>query len=84
MVAIENLVILSPTTFEFENTGVLNPAVYQDGDTLHILYRAVQDGNFSTIACKTDGPINIVERREEPLITRDFDYENKGLEDPAS
>jgi hypothetical protein len=26
-------------------------------------------------------PINIVERREEPLITRDFDYENKA-EDP--
>jgi predicted GH43/DUF377 family glycosyl hydrolase len=74
--------ILSPTTFEFENTGVLNPAVYQDGDTLHILYRAVQDGNFST-TCQNGWPINIVERREEPLITRDFDYENKA-EDPAS
>jgi predicted GH43/DUF377 family glycosyl hydrolase len=60
----------------------LNPAVYQDGDTLHILYRAVQDGNFSTIGyAKTDGPI-YVERREEPLITRDFDYENKGLKTP--
>jgi predicted GH43/DUF377 family glycosyl hydrolase len=56
MVARKLGAILSPTTFEFENTGVLNPAVYQDGDTLHILYRAVQDGNFST-TCQTDGPL---------------------------
>jgi predicted GH43/DUF377 family glycosyl hydrolase len=55
----------------------LNPAVYQDGDTLHILYRAVQDGNFSTIGYKTDGQL-IRRAWEEPLITRDFDYEKQG------
>ncbi|SDW34865.1 glycoside hydrolase family 130 protein [Flavobacterium degerlachei] len=84
MITIEKLgTILSPTNFEFENTGVLNPAVYQDGNTLHILYRAVQDGNSSTIGyAKTDGPTTIVERMEKPLITRDFEYEKQGVEDP--
>jgi len=76
-------IILSPTDREFENNGVLNPGVYQEGNTVHILYRAVQEGNWSTIGyAKTDGPINIIERLEHPLITREFDYESRGIEDP--
>jgi predicted GH43/DUF377 family glycosyl hydrolase len=83
MVTIEKLgIILSPTEKEFENTGVLNPGIYQEGNTVHILYRATQQGNFSTIGyAKTDGPIKIVERMEKPLIIRDFDYEKQGVED---
>jgi predicted GH43/DUF377 family glycosyl hydrolase len=75
-------IILSPTEREFENNGVLNPGVYQDGNTVHILYRAVQNGNFSTIGyAKTKGPYEIVERRDTPLINREFDYESRGVED---
>jgi hypothetical protein len=48
MITVENLVILSPTNLDFENNGVINPGIYQDGD-VHILYRAVQEGNNSTI-----------------------------------
>jgi predicted GH43/DUF377 family glycosyl hydrolase len=83
MVTIEKLgIILSPTDNEFENEGVLNPGIYQEGNTVHILYRATQQGNFSTIGyAKTDGPIKIVERMEKPLIVRDFDYEKQGVED---
>ena len=76
-------IILSPTTREFENNGVLNPGIYQDGNTIHILYRAVQEGNLSTIGyAKSEGPFKIIERLEHPLITRDFDYEKHGVEDP--
>ncbi|MBF2708546.1 glycoside hydrolase family 130 protein [Flavobacterium soyangense] len=76
-------IILSPTNREFENNGVLNPGIYQEENTVHILYRAVQDGNLSTIGyAKTEGPFKIVERLEHPLITRDFDYEKHGVEDP--
>jgi predicted GH43/DUF377 family glycosyl hydrolase len=76
-------IILSPTNREFENNGVLNPGIYQDGNTVHILYRAVQEGNLSTIGyAKTEGPLKIVERLEQPIITRDFDYEKHGVEDP--
>jgi predicted GH43/DUF377 family glycosyl hydrolase len=84
MITVEKLgVILSPTNLEFENSGVINPAVYQDGDTVHILYRAVQEGNISTIGyAKMKGPTTIVERKQKPLISIDFDYEKQGVEDP--
>lgn len=76
-------IFLSPTEREFENNGVFNPGVYQDGNNLHIFYRAVQDGNLSTIGyAKTDGPLKIVVRHKQPLITRDFEYEKHGIEDP--
>ncbi|MFM2367865.1 MAG: hypothetical protein RL619_161 [Bacteroidota bacterium] len=83
MVTIEKLgIILSPTERVFESTGVLNPGVYQDGNTVHFLYRAVQNGNFSTIGyARTEGPIKIVERLEKPIIIQDFDYEKQGVED---
>ena len=83
MVTVEKLgIILSPTNNEFENNGVLNPGIYQDGNTVHILYRAVQNGNLSTIGyAKSDGPFNIIERRNQPLINREFDYESRGVED---
>ena len=75
-------IILSPTEREFENNGVLNPGVYQEGNTVHLLYRAVQHGNLSTIGyAKTEGPYEIVERLDKPLINRDFDYESHGVED---
>jgi beta-1,2-mannobiose phosphorylase / 1,2-beta-oligomannan phosphorylase len=75
-------IILSPTDIDFENNGVLNPGIYQDGNTVHIFYRAVQHGNLSTIGyAKTDGPLKIVDRLEHPLINRDFDYEKQGVED---
>ena len=75
-------IVLGPTEREFENNGVCNPGIYQEGNTVHILYRAVQDGNFSTIGyAKTDGPLTIVERHEQPLITRELDYEKQGVED---
>lgn len=75
-------IILSPTDLEFENNGVLNPGVFQDGNTVHLLYRAVQEGNLSTIGyAKTEGPLKIVERHNRPLIAREFDYEKHGVED---
>ena len=83
MITIEKLgIILSPTEKEFENTGVLNPGIYQEGNTVHILYRAVQKGNYSTIGyARTEGPTKIVERLEKPTITQEFDYEKQGVED---
>lgn len=75
-------IILSPTEKKFENNGVLNPGIYQEGDSVHIFYRAVEEGNFSTIGyARTEGPINITERYSQPLLTRDFDYEKQGVED---
>ncbi len=75
-------VILSKTNLDFENDGVLNPAAIRDGDSVHLFYRAVQKGNISCIGyCRLDGPLNVAERLNIPLISSEFDYETQGVED---
>ena len=76
-------ILLSITDFEFENVGVLNPAAIRIGDNVHLFYRAVQQGNNSSIGyCKLDGPLTIAERWNKPIIVPEFDYESHGVEDP--
>lgn len=76
-------ILLSPTTLDFENDGVLNPAIMQDGNTVHIFYRAVRKGNYSTVGyCRLDGPLTVVERSSTPLMSPEFEYESHGVEDP--
>lgn len=76
-------VLLNKTAFAFENDSVLNPGIMQEGDTLHMLYRAVKSGNYSTIGyCKLDGPLKIVQRNNTPLLIPNSDEESKGIEDP--
>jgi hypothetical protein len=59
---------------------VLNPAVIRDGDSVHLFYRAVQNGNYSTIGyCRLDGPLTVAERWNKPLIIPEFDYESHGV-----
>jgi predicted GH43/DUF377 family glycosyl hydrolase len=75
-------IILSPTDKDFERNGVLNPGIYQEGDNVHIFYRAVAEGNYSTIGyAKTEGPLNIIERHTTPVIVGEFDNEKHGVED---
>ena len=75
-------VLLTNTDLEFENEGVLNPAVIREGDSVHLYYRAVRFGNFSSIGyCRLDGPLNIAERWNKPLMVPEFQYESQGVED---
>jgi len=74
--------LLKKTKLLFEDEGVLNPAVYQEGQFVHMFYRAVRTGNYSTIGyCLFDGPLNLIKRHEEPLLFPEFDYESHGVED---
>jgi predicted GH43/DUF377 family glycosyl hydrolase len=76
-------IILSKTDLEFENEGVLNPAAMQEGESVHLFYRSVQKGNFSTIGyCRLDGPLTVAERWIEPFMVPEFEYEKHGVEDP--
>jgi predicted GH43/DUF377 family glycosyl hydrolase len=76
-------IILRKTEFEFENEGVLNPAVIRQGDSVHLFYRAVRKGNYSTIGyCRLDGPLTIAERWDKPFMVPEFEYESHGVEDP--
>ena len=42
-------VLLSHSDLAFENDGVLNPAAIREGEFVHLFYRSVRVGNFSTI-----------------------------------
>jgi beta-1,2-mannobiose phosphorylase / 1,2-beta-oligomannan phosphorylase len=76
-------IILEKTDLEFENGGVLNPAVIREGDNVHLFYRAVQKGNHSSIGyCRLDGPLTIAERWDKPFMVPEFGYESHGVEDP--
>ncbi len=76
-------IILQKTALEFENEGVLNPAVIKEGNLIHMFYRAVHKGNFSSIGyCKLDNPLSIIECGDKPLLSPEFEYESHGMEDP--
>jgi len=75
-------ILLRKTDLEFENEGVLNPAVFRDGDSVHLFYRAVRNGNHSSLGyCRLDGPLTVAERWDKPFMVPEFDFESHGVED---
>ena len=76
-------ILLEKTTLGFENEGVLNPAAIKEGDTVHLFYRAVRKGNYSSIGYSKLTKITEVEKRMDiPILFPQFDYEQQGIEDP--
>jgi predicted GH43/DUF377 family glycosyl hydrolase len=76
-------IILEKTTLDFENEGVLNPAAIKEGNFVHLFYRAVHEGNYSSIGyCLLNGPLQIEDRHYKPILVPEFDYELHGIEDP--
>lgn len=76
-------ILLKKTHLPFENDSVLNPGVFQEDTILHLLYRAVRKGNYSTIGyCKLNGPLAIMERDDTPLIIPFAEEDSHGIEDP--
>jgi beta-1,2-mannobiose phosphorylase / 1,2-beta-oligomannan phosphorylase len=76
-------IILEKTAHPFEDEGVFNPAAIREGDHVHIFYRAVRKGNFSTIGyCRLKGPMKIDHRSDKPVIFPTTTYETQGVEDP--
>jgi len=76
-------ILIEKTELGFENEGVLNPAAIRIGDDVHLFYRAVSKGNYSTIGyCKLNGPLTVAERSDTPLIFPQAVYELHGVEDP--
>lgn len=76
-------VVLEPTKNKFEERAVLNPGVYQEGEFVHIFYRAIDAENQSSIGyAKLKGPMQLIERWDHPIINRGpSPYESKGVED---
>ena len=76
-------ILLVKTANGFENEGVLNPAAIRDGKNIHLFYRAVSKGNYSSIGyCLLSDPLTVEERSDVPLLFPQMDYESRGMEDP--
>jgi predicted GH43/DUF377 family glycosyl hydrolase len=76
-------VILHKTDLGFENEGVLNPGAIREGDDVHLFYRAVSKGNYSSIGYgKLKGPLTLESRFDTPILFPQHDYESRGTEDP--
>ena len=76
-------ILLKKTALGFENEAVLNPAVILEGNIIHLFYRAVTKGNYSSIGyCQLKGPLTIQKRFDMPVLFPQFDYELQGIEDP--
>ena len=76
-------ILLTKSILGFENEGVLNPAVIKEGDHVHLFYRAVSKGNYSSIGyCRFKGPLSVDERSDIPVIFPQFENESHGVEDP--
>lgn len=75
-------VIIAPTNLPFESRSVLNPAIYQDGQNVHVIYRAISEDYMSCLGyARLDGPLQIAERREQPFLYPSKKEESKGIED---
>jgi beta-1,2-mannobiose phosphorylase / 1,2-beta-oligomannan phosphorylase len=76
-------VLIEPTSHQFENHGVFNPACISVNGEIHLLYRATTKENYSTIGyCLLESPIKIAIRNEKPLLIPLNKNEAHGIEDP--
>lgn len=76
-------IILKKTELSFECEGVLNPAVISENGKIHIFYRAVAKGNFSSVGyCLLSDPLTVEKRSDIPIIIPEFEHEKHGIEDP--
>ena len=76
-------VLFEKTTLGFENESVLNPATIREGDVVHMFYRAVSKGNYSSVGyCQLSGATTVTERADTPIIFPQGDLESHGIEDP--
>ncbi|RMH96378.1 MAG: glycosidase, partial [Calditrichaeota bacterium] len=67
----------------WESQAVFNPGAVREEDVVHLLYRAVEGENLSTIGyARLDLDGRVLERRPEPVIQREWDIEKQGCEDP--
>jgi len=76
-------ILLEKRQYAFEAEGVLNPALIEHEGKLHMFYRAVSEGNYSSIGyCRLDSPLSVEFRANAPLLVGQRIEEIHGIEDP--
>lgn len=76
------IILESRPSIEFENGGVLNPTCVEKDGVIHMFYRAIQKGNFSTIGYCQIKDEKIIHRLDKPILIPEYRYESRGIEDP--
>lgn len=75
-------VVLEATSHSFENQAVLNPSCLTIDGITHMFYRAVHQGNYSSVGyCQLKDGV-VIYRKPEALIKPERAYESHGIEDP--
>lgn len=75
-------IVLEATEREFESQAVLNPATYKEDGLVHLFYRAVRPGNYSSIGYAVLKDDVVIYRSPEPILAPERASEQHGLEDP--
>lgn len=75
-------IILEATELPFENQGVFNPGCIEVDGIVHMFYRAVRPGNFSSIGYCQLQDNKVIKRLDHPLLVPEHEYEKHGIEDP--
>ena len=75
--------VLTKSGAGFEAEGVLNPAVIEHDGSIHMFYRALAEGNRSTIGyARLDTPLTVEYRANYPVLFPETAEESQGVEDP--
>ncbi len=76
--------LLKPCTDrKWESRAVFNPGTVREGDQIHMLYRAVEGDNYSSIGyAKLSGDGKVIDKLDEPVIFSESTIEQRGCEDP--
>src|SRR4030065_2876487 len=75
-------IILERTNLLFESEAVLNPGCIEVNGIVHMFYRAVNPGNYSTIGHCQLQDHKVIKRLNQPILFPEYDYEKQGVEDP--
>lgn len=79
----KNPILVPRESASWEARGTLNPAAIDLGGSVHILYRAVDSNNVSTIGyARSKNGLSIDERSSDPIYSPRADFERHGCEDP--
>ena len=80
---INEIILKSISAHPWESGAVFNPAAVKINGEIHLLYRAVEGDNFSTIGyAKLDKNANVSSRLKYPVLKREWAAEKHGCEDP--
>jgi predicted GH43/DUF377 family glycosyl hydrolase len=80
---VNNFIMKAITDHTWESGAVFNPGVAGKNDEIHLLYRAVEGNNYSSIGyARLDLKGNVLQRWDKPVIAREWPIEKHGCEDP--